>query len=391
MGCPNCKPKKPLPPPIPLRYSQMHLDCDTDSDGEVASKTNNPIARKKSIPNKANTFKSKYILGDVVGVGTYATVYNCKAKNTEEVLAVKVIDKSKLDEETEQSFRQEVDLLKKLKDHPHIIECREFFEDEKTFYLVEEFADGGELFDRIAEKQVYNEKDARDLIISLLCAVQYCHELHVVHRDLKPENILISGARESKAHEDIKLADFGFATMAPKNNLTRGCGTLDYVAPEILSHKKYGKPVDMWSVGVISYILLCGHPPFSGDTDEEEMENIKAGNYEFDFLSWGYVSEDAKSFVRKLLTVDPEKRYTVTQALSDPWIVDPDLCVYSSYKLHGGSLNQSMHASTHGSPNKANMFPKGFDLNASLSGVMGVLAKSMHGTKMGRSSHGGTY
>ncbi|CAM9275962.1 unnamed protein product, partial [Ectocarpus fasciculatus] len=206
-----------------------------------------------------NNFRSRYTLGEVVGTGTFAVVYNCTHKATNEVYAAKIIDKSKLDPAMEASFRKEVDILGKM-DSPYIIRCHEFFEDENNFYLVEEFADGGELFDRIAQQEVCSEDDARELVQSLLEAVKYCHDMHVVHRDLKPENILL--VNDDDDTETIKLADFGFAVVAPTNSLTRGCGTVGYVAPEILLREKYGKAVDMWSIGVITYILLGGHVPF---------------------------------------------------------------------------------------------------------------------------------
>lgn len=369
MGCPNCKPKKPAPPPIPRSYSQMlHLDTDSEDERDaetVAAPVVNALSKR--------TFRSQYTLGSAVGTGTFAVVYNCTHKVTKEVFAVKVVQKSKLDVETEAAFRKEVDMLEKLHS-PHIIKCHEFFEDETTFYLVEEFADGGELFDKIAEKKINTENDAREMVQTLLEAVQYCHNLHVVHRDLKPENILLSKAEKENV-ETIKLADFGFATIAPAETLTRGCGTLDYVAPEILLHKKYGKPVDMWSIGVITYILLAGHPPFTGATDEEEMEQIKTCNYEFDYLSFRFVSDEAKAFVSSLLVLDPSTRFTVQQALNSPWISNPPTKAMNR-PLHGANLNQSMHGSTHGGGKNF-----AFDLNASLHGAIGVLARSMHGAK----------
>jgi calcium/calmodulin-dependent protein kinase I len=371
--CPNCKPG--IPPPIPLA-SQRKSGGNIGSEGD-----SNPMH------SKGVTFKSRYILGSVVGTGTFAVVHNCTDRETWEVYAVKILEKKKLDEETSEAFRKEVDLLKHtLNDCEYIIRCHEFFEDETTFYLVEEFADGGELFDKIAAQQVYNEKDANELVRSLLEAVRYCHSLHVVHRDLKPENILLTN-QKSVTEDDssvVKLADFGFATIARKNTLTRGCGTLDYVAPEILKHESYGKPVDMWSIGVIAYILLSGHVPFLGATDKEEMENIKSCNYEFDFLTWGYVSEQAKDFVKKLLVIDSSVRYTVEEALADPWIRSPDYGEMHR-SLHKKSLNQSMHTWRPDPTFDPSHAPGPvFDLNASLYGSVGVLARSMHGVQGGK-------
>jgi calcium/calmodulin-dependent protein kinase I len=263
-----------------------------------------------------STFRARYAVGDILGKGTYATVRSCICRKDGVKYAVKIVDRRRLNRSTENAFRDEVRIMKML-DCPNIIKCHEFFEEDNYFYLVEEFVDGGELFDRIARKHVYNEKEARDLIKTLLGAIKYCHDRDVVHRDLKLENLLL-------AHEGddapIKLADFGFATFAKEESLTQVCGSLDYIAPEILLHEHYGKPVDMWSVGVIIYMLLGGQPPFTGDTDDEEMEKIKTCNYEFDKEHWWDVSDEAKSLISHLLVHNPAERYTVDEALLHKWL-----------------------------------------------------------------------
>jgi calcium/calmodulin-dependent protein kinase I len=138
--------------------------------------------------------------------------------------------------------------------------------------------EGGELFDRIVSKSYYNEKEARDVIHTLLTAVKYCHDRDIVHRDLKPENLLLASTTDDAG---LKLADFGFAAKAVGNVLRTQCGTPGYVAPEILMDKPHGKAVDMWSIGVICYIVLGGYPPFHDENQKNLFRLIKAAKYEF--------------------------------------------------------------------------------------------------------------
>mmetsp|Transcript_49152 Transcript_49152/g.119111 ORF Transcript_49152/g.119111 Transcript_49152/m.119111 type:complete len:232 (-) Transcript_49152:2429-3124(-) len=177
---------------------------------------------------------------------------------------------------------------------------------------------GGELFDRIVQKSYYNEKEARDVCLILFDAMHYCHEHQVAHRDLKPENLLLTSESDDS---DIKIADFGFAKKVTKpKSLTTQCGTPGYVAPEILEGKAYDTQSDMWSLGVIVYILLGGYPPFIEQNQRELFRKIRKGQYEFHEEYWGQVSDDAKALIKQLLTVDPDKRYDSTKALGNKWI-----------------------------------------------------------------------
>jgi len=171
-------------------------------------------------------------------------------------------------------------------------------------------------------KQYYNEKEARDVCKTLFEALAYCHGKRIAHRDLKPENLLLQSPSNDR---DLKIADFGFAKRCPSTNcLTTQCGTPGYVAPEILEGVPYGTQSDMWSLGVISYILLGGYPPFIENNQRELFRKIRRGNYEFHEEYWGSVSPDAKNLISSLLTVDPTKRLTAKQALRSPWITGSD-------------------------------------------------------------------
>jgi calcium/calmodulin-dependent protein kinase I len=203
--------------------------------------------------------------------------------------------------------------------HPHIVKLFDVFQEEKYYYLVTEFMAGGELFDRIVEKNFYSEREARDLVKILLESIQYMHSADVVHRDLKPENLLLTN-KEDVA--DIKLADFGFAKKVQMDDkgLATACGTPGYVAPEILQARPYGKEVDIWSIGVITYILLCGYPPFHDDNQGVLFRKIKTGRFEFDSPYWDNVSTEAKDLISKMLVLNPADRWTATQLLDHTWI-----------------------------------------------------------------------
>lgn len=178
---------------------------------------------------------------------------------------------------------------------------------------------GGELFDRIVSKSFYNEKEARDVCTILFEAIGYCHSKSVAHRDLKPENLLLQSEDNDSA---IKIADFGFAKrVLTPNSLTTQCGTPGYVAPEILEGVAYDTKSDMWSLGVIIYILLGGYPPFIEQNQRELFRKIRKGQYEFHEEYWGGVSKDAKDLISSLLTVDPAKRISAKEALEHKWML----------------------------------------------------------------------
>jgi calcium/calmodulin-dependent protein kinase I len=244
----------------------------------------------------------------------------CTNKKNNRKFAVKIVERTGLPISDEEALRTEVRILKMM-DSPHIVKCIDFFEDDKTFYVVMEFLEGGELFDRIVQRTVYSEKEARDAVYIILRALKYCHDLNIVHRDLKPENLLL---KSKESDSDMCLADFGFAAFAPTDkSLTTQCGTPGYVAPEILSGVPYGKAVDMWSVGVITYIMLGGYPPFYDDNQKMLFRKIKAGAYEFHADYWKHVSAEAKDLIKNMLVVKPANRFTVEDALNHPWVGSP--------------------------------------------------------------------
>jgi len=281
-------------------------------------------------------FDEVYRLKGVLGTGAFSTVREGYHRSDKNILyAVKCINRKKLSEEDEAALLDEVSILKEMK-HDHIIRLFDFFEEPSTYYLVMERMRGGELFDRIVAKAYYNEKEARDTCKIVLDAVRFCHENHVAHRDLKPENLLLQSDIDDSA---VKIADFGFAKRVYKpNSLTTQCGTPGYVAPEILEGTAYDERADMWSVGVILYILLGGYPPFIESTQRDLFRKIRKGDYEFHEEYWGTVSAEAKELISSLLMVSITKRLTAEQALQNEWILGDDAKLAS--KDLGSNLNK---------------------------------------------------
>lgn len=257
-----------------------------------------------------------------MGAGAFSVVKEASNKDTGESYAVKIVTKSKLTKEDEVALHDEIQVLKDLQ-HPNIIRLYDVFEEKEYYYLVTEKMMGGELFDRIVQKSYYNEKEARDVCRILFGALNYIHSKKIAHRDLKPENLLLLS---SDNDADIKIADFGFAKKCPTpKSLSTQCGTPGYVAPEILEGAKYDTQSDMWSLGVIVYILLGGYPPFIEQNQRDLFRKIRTGQYKFHDEYWSQVSEGAKNLIRSLLTVNPDTRKNANQVLeNDQWMNEGD-------------------------------------------------------------------
>uniref|UniRef100_A0A8C2FWG3 Protein kinase domain-containing protein n=1 Tax=Cyprinus carpio TaxID=7962 RepID=A0A8C2FWG3_CYPCA len=243
--------------------------------------------------SKKETLADFYELESELGRGATSVVFRCRQKGTQKHYAVKMLKKT--------------------------IKLKEIFETPAEISLVLELVTGGELFDRVVEKGYYSERDAADAVKQVLEAVAYLHENGVVHRDLKPENLLYA---TSAPDAPLKIADFGLSKIVDDQvTMKTVCGTPGYCAPEILRGCAYGPEVDMWSVGVITYILLCGFEPFFDDRGDQYMFK-RILNCEYEFVSpwWDNVSLNAKDLVKKLVVQDPKKRLSTQQALQHPWV-----------------------------------------------------------------------
>jgi len=273
------------------------------------------LNRENFILSHSGTLTDSFILHKKVGRGTYGSVCKATSRTTGQVRAIKAVSKSHV--KNLARFRTEIDIMKSL-DHPNIIKLYETFEDARNIYIVMELCTGGELFDRIIEQEKFTERDAARIMKQILSALAYCHANGIMHRDLKPENFLFMS---KEPDSPLKVIDFGLSCKF-EHGQARGtkAGTPYYVAPQVLLGH-YTEAADMWSCGVIMYVLLCGYPPFSGETDAEVLAKVKLGKYSFHPQDWRHVSDEAKDIIRKLLALNPRDRHTAAQALQHPWIV----------------------------------------------------------------------
>lgn len=311
--------------------SELQLTVEEPSFFSDATPVSSPVETRQNGERLKKEFE--FVVGSgELGRGALSVVKRVVHRRSGKSFACKCIDKDQLTSKARQALLTETSLMREL-DHPNIVKLWHCYEDVRHHYIVMDLIEGGELFDRIVAKEMYNEREARDLVRTLLDVLGYLHyEARVVHRDIKPENILcVSLDNDTK----IKLCDFGFAAKIdqaePHTCLSKVCGTPQYVAPEILRRKPYGAAVDMWSCGVVTYILLSGYAPFS---EQPNLNfNICSGNFSFHPDSWDHVSAEGKEFISQLLTLDPSSRMTADEALVHPWIAE-DGALLENHDLH---------------------------------------------------------
>uniref|UniRef100_A0A1J3GF06 non-specific serine/threonine protein kinase n=1 Tax=Noccaea caerulescens TaxID=107243 RepID=A0A1J3GF06_NOCCA len=263
-------------------------------------------------------FNKLYTIGNELGKGGFGVTYTCEEKSTGHIYAVKSIPKRKLiSEEDKKAVNTEIEILKDLSGVSNIVQIKDSHEDRSFVYIVMELCCGGELFDKIEalvkSSSYYSERDAAEIFKSIVNAVQICHSVNVVHRDLKPENFLFSS--EDKENAKLKAIDFGCSVYIKEGmELKDKVASKYYVAPEVLEGKSYGKEIDIWSAGVILYLLLSGAPPFEND------DEIKEGKLDFDSQPWPSIQLSAKDLIRKMLNKDQKKRISAAKVLEHPWI-----------------------------------------------------------------------
>jgi len=270
-----------------------------------------------------------YDFGKQLGSGAFSIVKEGSNKKTKQKVAIKIIKKETVEGDDIKLLRLEVHNLKTL-DHPHILKLFEVYESKNEFFLVMELVEGKELFDKIVERGQYSEKDTSNITRQIISAIDYLHSKGIAHRDLKPENLLSVGTGD---HEIIKVADFGLSKNFGDEKMMTSCGSPGYVAPEVLECETYDKAVDMWSIGVILYILLVGYPPFYADNDPALFKKIMACDYDFG-EGWYVISTTAKDLVKNLLVKDPKKRLTAAQSLNHPFIKGADSLGTKQLQMH---------------------------------------------------------
>ncbi|KAJ6684704.1 SERINE/THREONINE-PROTEIN KINASE [Salix purpurea] len=327
----DCYQPKPPKRPAPDRYNPPPQPAATKpaptSKTSVKSQTTptpfsasniGPVLRKPYVD-----ITKIYDLDKELGRGQFGTTYLCTEKATRRKYACKSISRGKLVTERDIEYvRREILILQHLAGQPNIVEFRGAYEDKENLHVVMELCSGGELFDRIIAKGSYSEKEAAAIMRQIVSVVHVCHFMGVMHRDLKPENFLLA-SNDDKA--PIIATDFGGSVFIEEGKVYQDLvGSAYYIAPEVLK-RSYGKEIDVWSAGIILYILLSGAPPFWAETEKGIFEAVLEGNLDLESPPWPDISSSAKDLIRKMLTRDPKSRITAAQALQHPWMkVDGD-------------------------------------------------------------------
>ncbi|CAN4079629.1 unnamed protein product [Withania somnifera] len=320
--------KRPFPPPSPAKHiravlARRHGTVKPNENAVPEDETEAAVGGGAGLDKSfgfSKNFGNKYELGEEVGRGHFG--YTCKAKFKKgevkgQEVAVKVIPKSKMTTAIAiEDVRREVKILRALTGHINLVKFYDSYEDHNNVYIVMELCEGGELLDRILSRGgKYTEDDAKAVMIQILKFVAFCHLQGVVHRDLKPENFLFTSKEENA---QLKAIDFGLSDFVkPDERLNDIVGSAYYVAPEVL-HRSYSTEADVWSIGVIAYILLCGSRPFWARTESGIFRSVLKADISFEACPT--LSSEAKDFVKRLLNKDPRKRMTAAQALGHPWI-----------------------------------------------------------------------
>ncbi|KAG0491740.1 hypothetical protein HPP92_004783 [Vanilla planifolia] len=263
--------------------------------------------------------RKDYRIAEEIGRGRFGAVFRCYSLETGEAFAVKSVDKSVLADSVDRDCAEREAKITQIAaaGNPHVVQIHGVYEDENEIHLVMDLCEGGDLFDRVstAESAPMEEEEAADVMAAIMEALAVCHSRGVAHRDLKPDNVLFDGDGR------VRLADFGSAECFGDGIAMRGVvGTPYYVAPEVLSEREYGEKVDVWSAGVMLYIMLSGMPPFYGETVPEIFEAVLRGNLRFPTRLFGRVSPSAKDLIRRMISMDASRRFSAEQVLRHPWI-----------------------------------------------------------------------
>lgn len=269
------------------------------------------------ICNFSITFLTCLLVINKLEYGAFSELREVYNIQDNELYAAKIISKDLIPLEDKESMKSEIQVLKTIS-HKNITRLFDYMQDSHRYYLIYDLHIGGNLFDRIATKQVYTENEARSVCKILFGVLHHLDLNGVVHRDLKPDNIRLM---DKVSETNIKLAGFSFArTLAPDEYLKTQCGTPEYVSPEILYGLPYRTKVDMWSIGVILYILLAGYPPFMSQNQRDLFRKIKSGSVSFPDNYWNKVSTEARMLVVGLLSVDPQRRLSASEAMKSKWM-----------------------------------------------------------------------
>jgi len=306
----------------------LYNDKKLKIDKKVDTPKEGDLSDDKKKEGETKILENVYSVGDKLGEGAFSVVKAGTHKENGAKVAIKILDNYSNIENAEEDvhrFQQETSIIKSL-DHKHIVKMYDIFEDQEHYYVIMELVSGGELFDQIVEKGAYSEDEAAVLILQVLSALIFLEERQICHRDLKPENLIFT----DETHKTLKLIDFGEAKSCADGPIREYVGTTDYMAPEIIKGGEYDCRVDMWSLGVITYVMLCGFPPWEGENESDVFVNIMTLQYDFPSPEWDEISDGAKEFIRALLS-DHSERLTAKTAKTHSWLKEhaPPLVQFS--------------------------------------------------------------
>lgn len=254
---------------------------------------------------------SDFEIGKPLGTGKFGRVYLAREKKTKHIVAIKVLQKSQLlKAHVDHQLRREIEIQSHLR-HPNILRMYGYFYDDTRIYLILEYCPGGELYKKLVQRVRFSERTSAGFIADLASALSYCHKKHVIHRDIKPENLLLG------FNGEIKIADFGWSVHALTSRRNTLCGTLDYLAPEMVEGKEHDEQIDVWSIGILLFEFLCGFPPFEAEGHSATYRRITKVDLRFP----RHVPEDAQDLIRKLLVKDPRKRMSLDNVPKHPWVL----------------------------------------------------------------------
>ncbi|XP_071823589.1 aurora kinase C-like [Apostichopus japonicus] len=288
-----------------------HRDVPSKENKDPRQRSQQQATKRKPNAPRSNWSLKDFDIGRPLGKGKFGNVYLAREKQTEFIVALKVLFKSQLQKcQVEHQLRREIEIQSHLR-HQHILRLYGYFHDETRIYLILEYAPKGEVYKNLQKCRRYDDATAAKYMGQLAEALKYCHSRKVIHRDIKPENLLLG------ITGDIKIADFGWSVHAPSSRRTTMCGTLDYLPPEMVEGKSHDEKVDLWSLGVLCYEFLVGKPPFETASNTETYRKITKVDYTFP----SYVSEGARDLIRKLLVHNPSKRLTMEGICHHSWVM----------------------------------------------------------------------
>lgn len=335
---------------ILLGSDSGYEEVQGSDDSDLKHKKEYTDSSSKDMPYQAEFFK-KYDLKAVIGIGSTGTCHRCRRKSDGQEFACKIIDKRQIEVKFTgllDQFYVEIRVLTDLK-HPNVIQLEDVYETADRIFIVMEVMNGGELFDYVVEKGTLSETEASQIVRKITSAIAHMHSKGIIHRDLKPENLLLT---DKGPKSEVKIIDFGLAKIMSDSVAHSFLGTRGYLAPEMLQRQSYNKAIDVWALGIIVFVLLCGCLPFDDDSSRITSEQVIRKKFALRFPRWASnLSASAKDLLTKLLDVNPKTRITAEEALQHPWVagvnVTPNNYLQSPNMLGGRQKREAQHTAPH--------------------------------------------